>query len=126
VAAEAPGFARAVRSHITLELQRQLVVDLVLKPGAVTQTIEVTAAPPPLQTQNASVGQVINSRDVNDLPLNGRNFTFLAQLAAGVSTPEADTRDNAASGAFSANGLRPGQNNYLLDGIDNNSNAWTF
>jgi len=126
VSAAAPGFTTTVQSHITLELQQQLVVDLVLKPGVVTQTVEVTGAPPPLQTQNASVGQVITSRDVNDLPLNGRNFTFLAQVVAGVNTPEADTRGNAASGAFSANGLRPGQNNYLLDGIDNNSNAVDF
>jgi hypothetical protein len=126
VSAEAPGFAKVVQPHVTLEIQQQRVVDLTLTPGVVTQTIEVTGAPPPLQTQNASVGQVINSRAVNDLPLNGRNFTFLAQLAAGVNTPEADTRGNAASGAFSANGLRPGQNNYLLDGIDNNSNAVDF
>ena len=126
VSGEAPGFAKAVQSHITLNLQQQLVVDLTLKPGAVTQTIEVTAAPPALQTQNASVGQVVNARAVNNLPLNGRNFTFLAQLAAGVNTPEADTRGNAMSGAFSANGLRPAQNNYLLDGIDNNSNTVDF
>lgn len=126
VSAEAPGFAKAVQTHITLDIQQQRVVDLVLKPGAVTQTIEVTGAPPALQTQNASVGQVVDSRDVNNLPLNGRNFTFLAQLAAGVNTPEADTRGNAQSGAFSANGLRPAQNNYLLDGIDNNSNTVDF
>ena len=63
---------------------------------------------------------------MNNLPLNGRNFTFLAQLGAGMQTPQADTRGNAASGAFSANGLRPAQNNYLLDGIDNNSNAVDF
>jgi hypothetical protein len=60
------------------------------------------------------------------LPLNGRNFTFLAQLVVGVNTPQADTRGNAASVAFSANGLRPAQNNYLLDGIDNNSNTVDF
>ena len=69
---------------------------------------------------------MINQSEVNDLPLNGRNFTFLAQLGAGMQTPQADTRGNAASGAFSANGLRPAQNNYLLDGIDNNSNAVDF
>jgi hypothetical protein len=126
VSAEAAGFARAVQSHVTLDIQQQLVVDLTLKPGTITQTIEVTAAPPALQTQNASVGQVINSRSVNDLPLNGRNFTFLAQLSAGVNTPQADTRGNAASGAFSANGLRPAQNNYLLDGIDNNEDTVDF
>src|SRR5262249_27157708 len=69
---------------------------------------------------------VIDSKNVNDLPLNGRNFTFLAQLAAGVNTPQADTRGNAASGAFAANGNRPAQNNYLLDGIDNNSDTVDF
>jgi hypothetical protein len=88
--------------------------------------VEVNTAPPVLQTEEASVGQVIGSAEVNNLPLNGRNFTFLAQLGAGMQTPQADTRGNAASGAFSANGLRPAQNNYLLDGIDNNSNAVDF
>jgi len=126
VSAEAPGFAKAVHPHITLDIQQQRVVDLTLNPGTITQTIEVTAAPPALQTQNASVGQVVGSREVNDLPLNGRNFTFLAQLSAGVNTPQADTRGNAASGAFTANGERPAQNNYLLDGIDNNSNTVDF
>ncbi len=94
--------------------------------AAESETVEVTTAPPALQTDGASVGQVITERSVNNLPLNGRNFTFLAQLGAGTQTPQADTRGNAASGAFSANGLRPSQNNYLLDGIDNNSNAVDF
>ena len=97
-----------------------------LKPGAATETVEVNTAPPLLQTEEASVGQVIGEQEVNDLPLNGRNFTFLAQLGAGMQTPQADTRGNAAYGAFSANGLRPSQNNYLLDGIDNNSNTVDF
>ena len=72
------------------------------------------------------MGQVIDQQEVNALPLNGRNFTFLAQLGAGMQTPQADTRGNAASGAFSANGERPAQNNYLLDGIDNNSDNVDF
>ncbi len=72
------------------------------------------------------MGQVVDSKSINDLPLNGRNFTFLAQLSAGVNTPQADTRGNAASGAFSANGQRPSLNNYLLDGIDNNSDTVDF
>ena len=62
-----------------------------MKPGEVTETIEVTAAAPVLQSQDASVGQVVDSRSVNDLPLNGRNFTFLAQLGAG-STRHRPTR----------------------------------
>src|SRR5690349_24602196 len=97
-----------------------------MQPGSVTQMVEVTTAAPVLETQSASVGQVVDSKAVNDLPLNGRNFTFLAQLAAGVNTPQADTRGNAATGAFAANGLRPAQNNYLLDGIDNNSDTVDF
>ena len=63
---------------------------------------------------------------INDLPLNGRNFTFLAQLAAGVTQDQEDTRGLGASGSFAANGLRPAQNNYLLDGIDNNVNLVDF
>jgi len=126
VSAEAAGFSKAVQSHLTLNIDQQLVVDFSLKPGVVTQTVEVTAAPPALQTQDASTGQVVSSRSVNDLPLNGRNFTFLAQVVAGVNTPQPDTRGNAANGAFSANGLRPSQNNYLLDGIDNNSDNVDF
>ena len=109
-----------------MNVAQVLQANIALKPGAATETVEVNTAPPVLQTEEASVGQVIGEAQVNNLPLNGRNFTFLAQLGAGMQTPQADTRGNAASGAFSANGLRPSQNNYLLDGIDNNSNAVDF
>jgi hypothetical protein len=120
------GFETITRPHVPVNVGENVVADFTLKPGNVTTTVEVTAAAPVLQSQDASVGQVIDSKSVNDLPLNGRNFTFLAQLAAGVNSPQADTRGNAASGAFSANGLRPAQNNYLLDGIDNNSDTVDF
>lgn len=126
VAAELEGFRKTEQENVHVDVQQQVVVDLTLLPGQLTQTVEVTGAPPALQTQEASVGQVVGAREVNSLPLNGRNFTFLAQIVAGVNTPEADTRGNAASGAFSANGERPAQNNYLLDGIDNNSNTIDF
>jgi len=126
VSATAPGFSVTTQENVNVAVSQNVRVNIQLKPGAATQTVEVTAAPPELQTEDASVGQVVNERSVNDLPLNGRNFTFLAQLAAGVNTPQADTRGNAANGAFSANGLRPAQNNYLLDGIDNNSDNVDF
>ena len=122
----APGFAKTTQENITVNVAQTVQVNVALKLGAATETVDVTTAPPLLQTADASVGQVVTERSVNDLPLNGRNFTFLAQLGAGTQTPQADTRGNAASGAFSANGLRPAQNNYLLDGIDNNSNAVDF
>jgi hypothetical protein len=126
ISVTAPGFAKTTQENVTVNVSQNLTVGIQLKLGAATETVDVTTAPPLLQTQDASVGQVVTEKSINDLPLNGRNFTFLAQLGAGTQTPQADTRGNAASGAFSANGLRPAQNNYLLDGIDNNSNAVDF
>ena len=122
----AQGFSKTTQKNVHVDVAQTLQVNVSLKLGAATETVEVNTAPPLLQTEEASVGQVIGAQEVNALPLNGRNFTFLAQLGAGMQTPQADTRGNAASGAFSANGLRPAQNNYLLDGIDNNSNAVDF
>ncbi len=126
VSVVAAGFSRTTQENLQLNVSQHLEVDISLKLGTPTETVEVTTAPSELQTEESSVGQVIQEKTINDLPLNGRNFTFLAQLAAGAQSPQADTRGNASSGAFSANGLRPAQNNYLLDGIDNNSNAVDF
>ncbi|HET6218469.1 MAG TPA: TonB-dependent receptor [Acidobacteriaceae bacterium] len=121
-----PGFTTTHQQNLQVTVGQQLQVNVQLKPGAASQTVEVNTTPPELQTSESSVGQTVTSQTINNLPLNGRNFTFLAQLGAGVNTPQADTRGNAASGAFTANGLTPAQNNYLLDGIDNNSNAVDF
>ncbi len=126
ISVTASGFSKTTQQNLTLTVSQVLQVNIQLKPGATTETVEVNTAPPVLQTEDSSVGQTIGTQEVNDLPLNGRNFTFLAQLGAGMQTPQADTRGNAATGAFSANGLRPAQNNYLLDGIDNNSDNVDF
>ena len=126
VSAVYKGFQRVDQKHVTVQVQQQVVVNLTLPPGQVTQTVEVTGAPPALQTTNASVGQVIGARSVNDLPLNGRNFTFLAQLSAGVNVGQPDGRSLDDHGNFSANGTRPAQNNYLLDGMDNNADLVDF
>ncbi len=120
------GFQTTTQKNIVVNVGSALVVNFTLKPGQVSEVIEVTSTTPLLETQTSSVGQVVDQKSVNDLPLNGRNFTFLAQLGAGVNTPQSDTRGNAASGAFVANGLRSAQNNYLLDGIDNNSDTVDF
>ena len=102
------------------------MVDFTLVPGAVTQTVEVIGAPPQLQTTNASVGQVADTRQINDLPLNGRNYTFLAQLAAGVTQEAPTGRGMEATGSFAANGLSTANNDYILDGIDNNNDSVDF
>lgn len=126
VEAEYKGFERVSHSHVTVQVQQRVLVNFELPPGQMTETVTVAGEPPALQTQDASVGQVVEARSINALPLNGRNFTFLAQLAAGVTQDQQDTRGLGASGSFSANGERPAQNNYLLDGIDNNSNLVDF
>jgi hypothetical protein len=74
VSAEFPGFSTISRQQIQVSVQQQVVVDFLLNPGQAKQTVEVTAGVPLLQAENASVGQVINGKQINDLPLNGRNF----------------------------------------------------
>ncbi len=126
ISASANGFSTTTQQNLSVAVGQELQVNLTLQTGAVTETVTVSTEPPQLQTEESSVGQVVDERTVNNLPLNGRNFTFLAQISAGVNISQADTRGNAASGAFTANGLQSAQNNYLLDGIDNNSNAADF
>ena len=115
---EAKGFSKYVQSGVTLHVQENAVVDATLVPGAVTQTVEVTAAAPVLQTQDASLGQTVTSQVVNDLPLNGRNWTELVQLGAAVTYAQINTI------AFEANGHPLEQNDYRLNGINNNMEQW--
>ena len=126
VSATASGFQTVHQNNVTVDVQQKVEVNLSLPVGQATETVVVNAAPPLLQTSDASVGQVIDQKTINDLPLNGRNYTFLAQLSAGVTQGQQDSRGLGDSGSFAANGLRPAQNNYLLDGIDNNSNLVDF
>ncbi len=120
VAMEAPGFKRSVRSDITVNVQDRVRVDGALEVGAVSDTVEVAAAAPLLETDTSYLGQVVDSQRIVDLPLNGRFFTRLAVLTAGTAPTPAGARDEN-TGGFSANGVRPYQNNFLLDGVDNNS-----
>ncbi|MGH9403611.1 MAG: carboxypeptidase regulatory-like domain-containing protein, partial [Terriglobia bacterium] len=126
VTAQFRGFQQAAHPNVIVQVQQQVVVNLTLAPGSVTQTVQVTAAPPQLQTQNASTGQVVGQREVNNLPLNGRNYTFLAQLAAGVNGVPPTGRGLQASGTFITNGTPSSENNYILDGIDNNNDSVDF
>ena len=126
VSASATGFQTVKQNNVTVDVQQKVELDISLALGQAREMVVVDAAPPLLQTLDASVGQVVEEKAVNNLPLNGRNFTFLAQLSAGVTQGQQDTRGLGASGSFAANGLRPAQNNYLLDGIDNNTNSVDF
>ncbi len=124
VSATSPGFETTTQLHIELNLQQRLNIVLVLAPGAVSQTVTVSTAPSLLQTQQGSVGQVISARTINNTPLNGRNWIYIAQLTAGVA-PSVSSR-GTGTGDFVANGQRAAQNNFILDGIDNNVNVIDF
>src|SRR5436190_6265592 len=120
VTVEAAGFKKSVRTDITVNVQDRVRVDVPLEVGAVTDTVEVQASAPLLQTDTSYLGQVVESQRIVDLPLNGRYFSRLAILTAGTAPTPAGARDEK-TGGFSSNGVRPYQNNYLLDGVDNNS-----
>ena len=119
VKVNAAGFGTVVQDGIVLHVQDRLEIDFTLKVGSVNQEVVVTAGEPLLQTQSADVGNVVDTARVNDLPLNGRRYADLALLEPGVQKFYA--ANNPAPDRFSVNGNLELQNNFLLNGIDNNS-----
>ena len=117
VAAEAKGFSRALAPSVTIAVGARQRVDLGLQLGAVNETVEVSAAAAAIETDSSSRGQVINTQQIVELPLNGRNASDLALLTTGVLRAPQGARE----GSFNVNGLRSVFSNYLLDGIDNNA-----
>jgi hypothetical protein len=130
VKAELQGFKAAEQAGLTLEIGQQLKIDLVLVPGVITQTVEVTGAPALLSTQSATVVDTISSKQVLDLPLNGRGFLQLATLGAGSVSPRSTTGPGYQAGsAIAVNGNGADFNSFTLDGVSNNSpitNAQAF
>ncbi|MBI3684736.1 MAG: TonB-dependent receptor [Acidobacteria bacterium] len=117
ISVSARGFAKAARPGVILNVQSRIAIDFSLKVGDVTETIEVRAETPVLESQTSSVGQVVENKTIVTLPLNGRNYAQLAILAPGA-TPNPGSR---ATDGFSINGNRTFQNVFLVDGIDNNN-----
>ncbi len=120
VTVEKAGFKKAVAGPVVLNVQDRLAVDVTLQVGAVTETMTITTESPQLETETSELGQVVNGQTATALPLNGRNFAQLAQIAAGVAPNEPGARTETTFG-FSSNGARALQNNFLLDGVDNNA-----
>jgi hypothetical protein len=127
VTAEAAGFRRVARQNIVLVGGDRVGVPITLPVGNVSETVEVTAEAPLLQTESTTLGANLNRRSMSELPLGGqRIFTYLARLSPGVLQAEPGARDEVGGG-FSANGVRSnGQNNFLLNGVDNNVNVIDF
>src|SRR5262245_21136038 len=121
VSVEHAGFKKETREGIALRVQDRLRIDFEMEPGEVTESVVVTAEAPLVQSETSSLGEVIDARKIVNLPLNGRNYIDLATLTTGVIRT-ADGSNGNVNATFVVNGTRGGQNNYLLDGIDNNSN----
>ena len=127
VSVTAPGFKTSEQKNVLLNAGERTGITIVLTVGDITQTVEVAASAPQLQTESTQVGAALDSKTVTDVPLGGtRNLTYLARLSPGVVPAEPGARDGA-NGGFSANGVRSnGQNNFLLNGVDNNINTIDF
>ncbi|HSZ60404.1 MAG TPA: carboxypeptidase regulatory-like domain-containing protein [Terriglobales bacterium] len=127
---ESQGFRTTEQKDIRLQISEQLEIDFSLVLASVSSTVEVNANEVAVETSNPSLGQVITSQQVAQLPLNGRDFVQLASLTPGAIqetnpnsffTQGADS-EVAARGSFSLSvgGSRPNSTDWLLDGVDNN------
>jgi hypothetical protein len=127
VKAELTGFKTVTRPDIPLGVDQRVRIDVKLEIGAVEESITVTGSSPLVQTSSSELGTTVQEEQIKTLPLNGRNFVNLTRTVPGVvrGIPGANI-DGAgslawrASASFSANGQRPRDNNYMLDGVDNN------
>jgi hypothetical protein len=119
---EVSGFQRYLRDEIEVNVQAQPRIEVALQLGSVTETLEVSGASPVLQTENASIGLIVSSRPVQELPLNGRNVLNLIALAPAV-VPQAGTEGSLtgknvfAGGNFQIGGGTANQSASYLDGV---------
>src|SRR5580692_3026134 len=125
VTVESAGFSKSLTNTITLTVDQKIRIDVALKPGAVSETLEVTAQAVTLDTDSAALSQLVSQQQVEELPLNGRNFVQLLFLGAGAVTVggEQGTMRQGEGNAISINGGRPEGNNFTLDGLVNTDQA---
>jgi len=127
VTGEISGFKSVSLSNVQVGVDQRVRADIKLEVGAMTESVEIVAQTPLVQTSSSDLSTTVTEEQIKQLPLNGRNFVSLTRTIPGVlrGIPGANI-DGAgslawrASAAFSANGQRPRDNNYLLDGVDNN------
>ncbi|HEY0263969.1 MAG TPA: carboxypeptidase regulatory-like domain-containing protein [Granulicella sp.] len=115
----AAGFKEIVQTGVTLQVAQTARLDFKAELGEVTQTVQVTGEPPLTQTEDASEGSVIENKQVQELPLNGRQYYSLAYLTPGTYKPTQNS-GTGYRGGFNVAGSSDTSNNYTLDGFDNN------
>ena len=126
ITAEGAGFAKSVRTGITLQVAQVAQIDVTMQAGALSETIEVTGATPLLETATSSRALVIDQQKIVELPLNGRDYNQLALLAPGVLATTPRLASVNFKGAMNVNGNRTFNNVFLLDGVDNISYSNSF
>src|SRR6201984_1290862 len=114
VRVEANGFKRLERPNVVLEVGKEIRVDLTVQPGEQTQSVTVTEAIPLVETTNATLGGTLNNTDINDLPLNGRNYQSLLALRPGVML-----QPGGSPWSQSTNNIRPDETGWMMDGVIN-------
>jgi hypothetical protein len=107
------GFRAAKRPRLTVSVDQQLRIDFTLELGNVTDVVDVVAETPLLQTQSAATGEVIEQRQIQDLPLLGRNFLELARLTVGTTAGQGGNPLD-----LSVNGQREFGNSVMVDGVE--------
>ncbi len=122
IAASSEGFKTRVQGGVIVQVAATVKVDLRLELGQVTETVEVTGQVPVLQTQDASVGGTVTTTEIERIPVNGRNYTRLILMMPGTSGMTYSQSRGTQSGTMliSVNGARPQDNNFTMDGVDNN------
>ncbi len=121
VTGEATGFKTAEAQPFTLSVNARQRVDLTMQVGEVTEKVLVEAAAEQLETETSSRGTVVTTQNIVNLPLNGRSYADLALLAPGVRRSALASGTSPRDASFNANGMRSSQNNFILDGVDNNA-----
>ncbi len=124
ITTEIKGFKSTTLKGVVLQVDQQARIDIVLEVGEVTQEVLVEGEAPIIATDNATVGEVIDNKKVLELPLNGRQFLQLALLTPGAQKYRGpfggvDGLYGESGGAFSMNGMDPGANTTILDGVIN-------
>jgi outer membrane receptor protein involved in Fe transport len=120
ISAELQGFRTEERNNLALQVSQNLRFDFSMGLSAIEESVQVTARAPLVDTRDAAMGQVVDQVKIVELPLNGRNFRDLGLIAPGV---QQQTQNNVLSdrgGGLNINGARIYDNNYLLDGFNNN------
>jgi hypothetical protein len=122
VTSELSGFSAAFTDRVPVSVGGRQRVDLTMKVGDLTESVEVVGGARTLETESSQRGQVVSGRQATELPLNGREYSSLAQLSPGVRLSALNTGGlTPREGAFNVNGLRSTFNNFLIDGVDNNA-----